>query len=112
MALGSSSVLRVLVVHCASVPRWGHSCIWTLSAVCGKCLCFRLERQVQVKCDVLVDSVSVLDAFHPVPRGEARLCLPDVKSPVSLGSCLHFFRSVCFPSDLLLQLAGLIWHEE
>ena len=32
--------------------------------------------------------------------------------PVSLGSCLHLFHSVCFPSDLLLQLAGLLWHED
>lgn len=36
----------------ALVCRWGHSCIWTLSAVCGRCLCFRLEHEVQVKCDV------------------------------------------------------------
>lgn len=71
-----------------------------------------LNAKFRLSVHVLVDSLSVLDAFHPVPRGEARLCLPDVKSPVSLGSCLHFFRSVCFPSDLLLQLAGLIWHEE
>ena len=50
VALDSSPVLRVLVVHWTSVPRWGHSCVWTLSAACRKCLCFWLERQVQVKC--------------------------------------------------------------
>ena len=32
--------------------------------------------------------------------------------PVSSGSCLHLFHSACFPSDLLPQLAGLLWHED
>lgn len=71
-----------------------------------------LNAKFTLSVHVLIDSVSVLDAFHPIPRGEARLCLPSMKSPVSLGSCLRFLHSVCFPSELFLQLAGLIWHEE
>lgn len=37
-----------------------------------------LNAKFRLSVHVLIDSVSVLDAFHPVPGGEARLCLPSV----------------------------------
>ena len=34
-----------------------------------------LNAKFRLSVHVLIDSVSVLDAFHPVPGGEARLCI-------------------------------------
>lgn len=52
-----------------------------------------LNAKFRLSVHVLIDSVSVLDAFHPVPGGEARLCLPSVLGwlPPSLPQCLFSF---------------------